>query len=93
MWRAVFLALLLTIPRPAKADTVVCLPHQDLLAALLSQYHERPVAFWLSPSPELKGPRLIELLRADDGSTWSLVATDVAGRSCLVLGLSSGVPA
>jgi hypothetical protein len=75
--------------RPAFAqEAQACGPRAQVLAVLLSRYHERPIAFDITPaSPGGQGPRLLEVLMAPDGSTGSIMTTDASGRSCLLSGL------
>ena len=99
-WLAL-IGLGLLISTVARAeDPQICGPHDSLLAALLSRYHERPIAFDIhagSPpgaSPGSEGPQLLEVLMSADGSTGTLIATDASGRSCILSALTGfGKPA
>lgn len=61
------------------AAQAACAPREELVKQLESRYGERPTGLGLSGRQ-----RLIELYRTEDGRTWSLVATDAQGRSCIV---------
>jgi hypothetical protein len=56
-----------------------CAPRAELAKQLETRYGERPIGLGLSGRQ-----RVIELYRTEDGRTWSLVATDAQGRSCIV---------
>jgi len=99
VWLAV-IGIGMLISTVARADPQLCGPHDTLLAALLSRYHERPIAFDIrqpvSPgaSPGSEGPQLLEVLMSADGSTGTLIATDASGRSCILSALTGiGKPA
>jgi hypothetical protein len=61
------------------AAQAACAPRADLAKQLESRYGERPTGLGLSGRQ-----RLIEFYRTEDGQTWTLVATDAQGRSCIV---------
>lgn len=70
--------LALAMPATARGESA-CAPHDDLADRLESQYSELPVGLGLSSRQ-----RLVELYRSEDGRTWSLVATNAEGVSCIV---------
>lgn len=61
------------------AAQAACAARAELAKQLESRYGERPVGLGLSGRQ-----RVIELYRTEDGRTWTLVATDTQGRSCIV---------
>ncbi len=84
---AAFLALALLAlgalplgPGPASAQgaPAVCRARDGLLSQLERKYGEVPVAIGVADG------RLIELLTAKDGMTWTIILTSPQGRSCLI---------
>ena len=67
-------------PRPAAAQGAprVCTERESLLAQLESKYGEVPVAIGVADG------RLVELLTAKDGVTWTIILTTPKGVFCLV---------
>ena len=56
-----------------------CDSRERLLAWLAATYRESPIALGV----DSRG-RLIEVIAAADGSTWTIVVTSPRGRSCMV---------
>ena len=65
---------------PALGGQLLCGPYPLVAEALRSQYGERPIWRWLSPS----GLHLVEFWRSEARRTVSIVATDTAGSACIV---------
>jgi hypothetical protein len=57
-----------------------CGPRTEVLKALSSQYKEAPVAVGVASNG-----RLLEVLSAKDGSTWTALVTSTDGTSCMVM--------
>lgn len=57
----------------------VCLPRKALIAQLAQSFDENPRAVGLADSGNV-----LEIVRTDDGRTWTLLSTDPAGRSCVL---------
>jgi len=62
----------------ASAQYQYCVEHGDLVAHLREQFQERQFAFGL-----IGHMAIMEVYVADSGS-WTIIVTDVAGRSCIV---------
>ncbi|MCV3207977.1 hypothetical protein OHD62_15140 [Mesorhizobium sp. YC-39] len=62
----------------ASAQYQFCVEHGDLVAHLSEQFQERQYAFGL-----IGQVAVMEVFVAKSG-TWTIVVTDLAGRSCLV---------
>ncbi|TIL44904.1 MAG: hypothetical protein E5Y86_14580 [Mesorhizobium sp.] len=62
----------------ASAQYQYCVEHRDLVAHLSEQFQERQFAFGL-----IGQIAIMEVYVADSGS-WTIIVTDVAGRSCIV---------
>ncbi|RWN58994.1 hypothetical protein [Mesorhizobium sp.] len=60
------------------ASAQYCVEHRDLVAHLSEQFQERQFAFGL-----IGQMAIMEVYVADSGS-WTIIVTDVAGRSCIV---------
>jgi len=56
----------------------VCAAREGLLTQLEQKYGEVPVAIGVT------GERLVELLTAKDGMTWTIILTSPKGVSCLI---------
>ena len=68
------------IPRPsAPLQQRGCLPHDAAVEKLQGQFDERVSARGLAN----EGRAMVELFRSDTGS-WTLIMTDVRGRSCVM---------
>ena len=67
------------LSRPASAQQRVCLPHDAAVEKLQGQFDERVSARGLAN----EGRAMVELFRSDTGS-WTLIMTDVRGRSCVM---------
>ncbi len=67
-------------PSPAAAQGVpsVCTDRDALLSQLAHRYGEVPVAIGVANG------RLVELLTAKDGLTWTIILTSPQGVSCLI---------
>lgn len=75
---AAVVTVLLAGPNPIDAATR-CAERARLLSWLARVYEERPTAVGLTSSGEL-----IELVRTEDGATWTLLVTSTAGRACIL---------
>lgn len=62
----------------ASAQYQYCVEHGDLVAHLSEQFQERQFALGL-----IGHMAIMEVYVADSGS-WTIIVTDVAGRSCIV---------
>ncbi|TIL59690.1 MAG: hypothetical protein E5Y79_13215 [Mesorhizobium sp.] len=62
----------------ASAQYQYCVERRDLVAHLSEQFQERQFAFGL-----IGQIAIMEVYVADSGS-WTIIVTDVAGRSCIV---------
>ncbi len=62
----------------ASAQYQHCVEHGDLVAHLSEQFQERQFALGL-----IGDMAIMEVYVADSGS-WTIIVTDVAGRSCIV---------
>jgi hypothetical protein len=62
----------------ASAQYQYCVEHGDLVAHLTEKFQERQVAFGL-----IGHMAIMEVFVAETGS-WTIIVTDVAGRSCIV---------
>lgn len=62
----------------ASAQYQFCVEHGDLVAHLSEQFQERQFAFGL-----IGQVAVMEVFVAETG-TWTIVVTDLAGRSCIV---------
>ncbi len=65
-------------PASAQGAPAMCTARDGLLSQLESQYGEVPVAIGVADG------RLIELLTAKDGLTWTIILTSPQGLSCLI---------
>ncbi|MGE0162634.1 MAG: hypothetical protein AB7S71_05795 [Dongiaceae bacterium] len=63
----------------ATAAQEICGARADLLEELTKRYHEAPAAVGLANSGVL-----VEVLTADNGSTWTIIVSQPNGTSCLV---------
>lgn len=81
MWRlAAAACIALVLPAPAPAQVIGrCLPHADAVANLARQHGEQQVGIGVAQS----GAMLYELFVAEDGATWTVLATRPNGISCL----------
>ncbi|MCA1493747.1 hypothetical protein [Sinorhizobium alkalisoli] len=77
---AALLALAATVyPVPAEAQGVVnCAERSQVIEFLARQYAEKQAAVGLI------NPRAVMELYAADSGTWTLIVTDVSGRSCVI---------
>jgi hypothetical protein len=64
---------------PAAAGSPPCASRPELLKQLAKQFHEQPAALGLTNNGSL-----IEVLTSDDGSTWTIMISQLNGPSCLV---------
>ncbi|RWM92277.1 MAG: hypothetical protein EOR84_19870 [Mesorhizobium sp.] len=77
--KTLFLAGALAVgTNAASAQYLHCVEHGDLVAHLSEQFQERQFAFGL-----IGDMAIMEVYVADSGS-WTIIVTDVAGRSCIV---------
>ena len=65
---------------PALGGQLLCGPYPLVAEALRSQYDERPIWRWLSPS----GLHLVEFWRSEARGTVSIVVMDTRGAACIV---------
>ncbi len=65
-------------PASAQGAPAICTARDGLLNQLESKYGEVPVAIGVADG------RLVELLTAKDGLTWTIILTSPQGRSCLI---------
>lgn len=72
---AVLAALLLAVP----AQAAPCADRAAILAELAANYAERPASRGLSVNG-----LVVELVLAPDGRTWTLLATNPAGITCVI---------
>jgi len=74
------IAILTNISTRAAADEPgSCRPHSEILSHLAKSYGELPKSLGLTDAGNL-----IEVLAANDGSTWSIIVTTPDRMSCLV---------
>jgi hypothetical protein len=66
---------------PAAADQAptACGPHPDVIKALGDRFHETQAATALTSAGTL-----LEVLTANDGSTWTIIVSRPDGLSCVV---------
>ena len=71
----------LAIASPVQADQTqtACGPHSDVVKALGSKFHETQSATALTSAGTL-----LEVLTANDGSTWTIIVSRPDGLSCVV---------
>ena len=69
----------LAVPGMAVADPAPCAARTDVVAKLASKYHEQPSSMALT-----NDGRLLEVLKSDDGTSWSILITTPKGVSCLI---------
>ncbi|HEV7306943.1 hypothetical protein [Ensifer sp.] len=83
--RSLALAALLTAgvtaePVPAVSQAPMnCADRSEVIAFLAGQYREKPAA-----TAQINAQAIMEIYAADNGS-WTLIVTDVNGRSCVIL--------
>ena len=73
-----FITLIILWSAPAVGG--VCFPREAVLAHLMDRYQEEPIG---AGTVNNDGTRL-EILRADDGSTWTVIISHPNGFSCLI---------
>lgn len=61
------------------AQRPVCMARADLLDRLAEKYSEAPIAFGLTNSGGL-----VEVIANSDGTSWTIIISNVNGTSCLV---------
>ena len=66
------------IPGTANAQTV-CSTYPQIKKELSSKFAEAPIGVGLS-----KNGTVIQVFSAADGTTWTIVSTDINGQSCLI---------
>jgi hypothetical protein len=74
----VFAGALVLVTNAASAQYQYCVEHGDLVAHLSEKFQERQFAFGL-----IGHMAIMEVFVAETG-TWTIIVTDVAGRSCIV---------
>ncbi len=57
-----------------------CLPRADMLQRLAEKYEEAPVAAGLTSTNNI----MVEILTTGDGGSWSLIITNIHGKSCMI---------
>ncbi len=70
--------LILAVPWPAHGQAV-CMPRDQIVARLESQYQEFQAAWGMANTGQL-----VELWATEDRDTWTLVLTHANGISCLM---------
>jgi hypothetical protein len=76
----VAITILANISTQAAADEPEsCRPHSEILSQMAGSYGELPKSVGLTDAGNL-----IEVLSANDGSTWSIIVTTPDRMSCLV---------
>ncbi|ASY62182.1 conserved hypothetical signal peptide protein [Sinorhizobium sojae CCBAU 05684] len=76
---AALLAAAISYPLPADAQGVVnCAQRSQVIEFLARQYAEKQAAVGLI------NPRAVMELYAADSGSWTLIVTDVSGRSCVI---------
>lgn len=74
-------------PNPADSQLVTkCSDRTRMIEFLAQQYSEKPAAIGV-----INPQALMEVYAAENG-TWTLIVTDVSGRSCVVLAGTSWEP-
>lgn len=63
---------------PASAQTSTCGPHDAIVKSLAEQYRESPQSVGMVDSKTV-----VEVFVSDQG-TWTIIATDTAGESCIL---------
>ena len=77
---AVLLLGAVAVSHPAAAQTLVaCGPHPDVIKALGDRFHETQAATAMTSAGTL-----LEVLTANDGSTWTIIVSRPDGLSCVV---------
>jgi hypothetical protein len=69
----------LAVPGMAVAAPLACGARTDVITNFASKYHEQPRSMALTNDGQL-----LEVLKSDDGTTWSILITTPEGVSCLV---------
>lgn len=65
---------------PARSQTAInCADRAEVIEFLARQYKEKPAA-----TAQINQKAIMEVYAADNGS-WTLIVTDVTGRSCVIL--------
>ena len=75
----VLVAAFLFSPAQAEQQIPTCAPHDKLAEVLAKKHGEIPVWRGLVNS---NIPQMVEIFANKDGSTWTVVVTDVTGRAC-----------
>ncbi|MHA1566580.1 MAG: hypothetical protein ACTSX7_14810 [Alphaproteobacteria bacterium] len=84
---AVVLALGFAIFSPNASAASNCAIHDDIVKLLGSRYAETPSAMGLSTSGAM-----VEIFSTKDGSTWTILATQANGTTCIVTSGQRWVP-
>ena len=88
MWAPVLFAMgAALIAGPADAQAPHCVPRDTAVEQLTQHHGEQVTARGLTAN----GQMMLELFATDSGS-WTLVTTDVGGRSCVVASGESWMP-
>lgn len=72
-------AIVVSAPSPAQSASPVCGDRAKVIDSLSAKYSEQPVAVGVTASGGV-----IEVLKAPDGKTWTILFTYPSGPSCLV---------
>lgn len=74
-----FTAAVLSSPAGAAlAQAPACAPHAAVVQGLAEQYREKPQSIGV-----VDGNTVVEVFVSDQG-TWTIVATDTSGKSCVL---------
>lgn len=73
---AAFIAL---SPMAAGAQTLPCASHAEIAAFLKDKFQELQDAFGL-----VGDKAVLELYVSERGATWTIILTDISGRSCIL---------
>ncbi|ATU90340.1 hypothetical protein [Phyllobacterium zundukense] len=63
----------------ADAQIVICAPHAQIVEYLKDEFQELPGAYGL-----VGDKAILELFLAPEGVTWTIVLTDISGKSCIL---------
>ena len=83
MWKTLSLIAVVagavTVASPANAGSPVCGDRAKFIDGLSAKYSEEPIAVGVTSNGGV-----IEVLKAPDGQTWTILFTYPSGPSCLV---------
>lgn len=72
-------ALVAASSTSANAQVIVCAKHAEIVEYLKNEYQELQGAFGL-----VGDKAILELFLSPQGATWTIVITDVSGKSCIL---------